>query len=139
MMHPIRGDCKSKQRTNCRLATGAPDVGVPNRHNGRHGERRMGWVGHPGFAPSSARPGVRTMAYAALVTGVWSGLVCLGLYGIARLFGVPMEVETAGSMQTVPWFAVLLLPLLAAEIGAVASLIVRGRAPPDASSSGAEP
>lgn len=82
----------------------------------------------PVVPPSSARPGVRTMAYAALVTGVWSGLVCLGLYGIARLFGVPMQVEIAGSIQTVSWFAVLLLPLLAAEIGAVASLTVRGRA-----------
>lgn len=82
----------------------------------------------PVVPPSSARPGVRTMAYAALVTGVWSGLVCLGLYGIARLFGVPMQVEIAGSLQTVSWFAVLLLPLLAAEIGAIAALIVRGRA-----------
>ena len=34
------------------------------------------------------------MAYAGLVTGGWAGLVCLVLYGIARLFGVPMEVDT---------------------------------------------
>lgn len=67
------------------------------------------------------------MAYAAAVTGGWSGLVCLVLYGFARLIGVPMQVEIAGSLQTVPWFGALLLPLIAAEIGAIASLIVRGR------------
>jgi hypothetical protein len=66
------------------------------------------------------------MAYAALVTGGWSGLVCLALYGIARLLGVPMEVETAAGMTVVPWFVALLLPLVAAEIGAIAALVVRG-------------
>lgn len=81
----------------------------------------------PVSPPTSAHPGVRTMAYAAAVTGGWSGLVCLALYGFARLIGVPMQVEIAGSLQTVPWFSALLLPLIAAEIGAVASLIVRGR------------
>jgi len=95
----------------------------------------MGAMANAGWAdsmtpippPSSARPGVRTMAYAALVTGGWSAIVCLVLYGFARLIGVPMQVETAGSLQVVPWFAVLLLPLVAAEIGAIAALVVRGR------------
>lgn len=77
--------------------------------------------------PTSAHPGVRTMAYAALVTGAWSGLLSLILYGLARLIGVPMQVETAGGLQTVPWFAVLLLPIIAAEIGAIASLLLRDR------------
>ena len=67
------------------------------------------------------------MAYAALVTGGWSAIVCLVLYGFARLIGVPMQVEMAGSLQVVPWFAVLLLPLVAAETGAIAALVVRGR------------
>lgn len=67
------------------------------------------------------------MAYAALVTGAWSALLSLLLYGFARLIGVPMQVETVGGLQTVPWFAVLLLPIVAAEIGAIASLVVRGR------------
>jgi hypothetical protein len=67
------------------------------------------------------------MAYAAAVTGGWSGLVCLVLYGLARLLGVPMEVETVAGVAVVPWFSVLLLPLIAAEFGAIASLIVRGR------------
>jgi len=76
--------------------------------------------------PSSARPGVRTMAYAAAVTGGWAGLVCLALYGIARLLGVPMAIDTGAGLTVVPWFMVLLLPLFAAEVGAVASLVVRG-------------
>ena len=66
------------------------------------------------------------MTYAALVTGVWSGLLSLLVYGIARLLRVPMEVETVAGLQVIPWFAVLLLPLVAAEVGAVASLLVRG-------------
>ena len=81
----------------------------------------------PVSPPSSANPGVRTMAYAALVTGVWSGILCLAIYGLALLFGVPMQAQTAAGIQTVPWFAVLLLPLVAAEIGAIASLLLRGR------------
>ena len=67
------------------------------------------------------------MAYAALVTGLWSGLLSLVVYALALLLRVPMEVETVAGMQTAPWFAVLLLPVVAAEIGALASLLVRGR------------
>ena len=87
-----------------------------------------GWSGSvtPVSPPTSANPGVRTMAYAALVTGVWSGLLSLLIYGIARLLRVPMDVETGAGLQEVPWFAVLLLPLVVAEVGAVASLLVRG-------------
>ena len=77
--------------------------------------------------PSSARPGVRTMAYAGLVTGGWAGLVCLVLYGIARLFGVPMEVDTMDGVAVVPWFLVLLIPVVAGVIGAIAALVLRGR------------
>lgn len=87
------------------------------------------WTGSvtPVAPPTSANPGVRTMAYAALVTGVWSGLLSLVVFGLALLLRVPMTVETATGLQTVPWFAVLLLPVVAAEIGAIASLGVRGR------------
>lgn len=89
---------------------------------------RGGWSDSvtPVAPPSSARPGVRTMAYAALVTGAWSGVLSLAIYGFARLIGVPMQVEIAGSLQTVPWSAVLLVPIIAAEVGAIASLVVRG-------------
>ena len=67
------------------------------------------------------------MAYAGLVTGGWAGLVCLGLYGIARLFGVPMEVDTMDGVAVVPWFLVLLIPVVAGVIGAIAALLLRGR------------
>ncbi|MFZ8915158.1 MAG: hypothetical protein ACO2YP_11260 [Pseudomonadales bacterium] len=61
------------------------------------------------------------MAYAGLVTGGWAGLVCLVLYGIARLFGVPMEVDTMDGVAVVPWFLVLLIPVVAGVIGAIAA------------------
>jgi hypothetical protein len=88
-----------------------------------------GWTDSvtPVSPPTSANPGVRTMAYAALVTGVWSGLLCLLVYGLARLLRVPMDVQTVNGLQQVPWFTVLLLPLLAAEAGAIVSLLLRGR------------
>jgi len=67
------------------------------------------------------------MAYAGLVTGGWSGLVCLVLFGIARLFGVPMEIKTVDGVAVVPWFLVLLIPLVAGEVGAIVALLLRGR------------
>lgn len=90
---------------------------------------RGGWTDSvtPVSPPSSANPGVRTVAYAALVTGVWSGLVSLVIYGVALLLRVPMDVETLAGLQPVPWFAVLLIPVVAAEVGAVASLLLRGQ------------
>lgn len=89
---------------------------------------RGGWIDSmtPVSPPTSANPGVRTMAYAALVTGIWSGIACLVVYGLARLLGVPMEAQTPAGIQTVPWFAALLLPLVAAEVGALAALVTRG-------------
>ena len=67
------------------------------------------------------------MAYAGLVTGGWAGLVCLVLYGIARLLGVPMEVDTMDGVAVVPWFLVLLIPVVAGVIGAISALLLRGR------------
>ena len=67
------------------------------------------------------------MAYAGLVTGGWAGLVCLVLYGIARLFGAPMEIDTMDGGAVVPWFIVLLIPVVAGVIGAIAALLLRGR------------
>ena len=88
-----------------------------------------GWSGSvtPVSPPSSANPGVRTLAYAALVTGTWSGLLSLVVYAIALVLRVPMDVQTVAGLQPVPWFAVLLLPVLAAEVGGLAALLVRGR------------
>ena len=67
------------------------------------------------------------MAYAGLVTGGLAGLVCLVLYGIARLFGAPMEIDTMDGVAVVPWFLVLIIPVLAGVIGAIAALLLRGR------------
>lgn len=77
--------------------------------------------------PTAANPGVRTVAYAALVTGVWAGLLSVVVYGVAQLLRVPMTAETLGGMQSIPWFAVLLLPVIAAQIGGLASLPLIGR------------
>ena len=67
------------------------------------------------------------MAYAGLVTGGWAGLVCLVLYGIARLFGARMEIDTMDGVAVVPWFLVLLIPVVAGVIGSIAALLLRGR------------
>ena len=67
------------------------------------------------------------MAYAGLVTGGLAGLVCLVLYGIARLFGAPIEIDTMDGVAVVPWFLVLIIPVLAGVIGAIAALLLRGR------------
>ena len=67
------------------------------------------------------------MGYAGLVTGGWAGLVCLVLYGIARLFGARMEIDTMDGVAVVPWFLVLLIPVVAGVIGSIAALLLRGR------------
>ena len=76
--------------------------------------------------PSSLDPKPRFLSYAALVTGVWSGLLSLIVFAIARLFGVPMDVLLEGTTIHVYWFAVLLVPIAAAQVGAMASLLARG-------------
>jgi hypothetical protein len=78
--------------------------------------------------PLSARPTVRQLLYAAVVTGVWSGLLSLLVYLVGRLAGVPFEVVTrAGEPATaVPWFAVLLLPVAAAVVAALLGALLRG-------------
>ena len=48
----------------------------------------------PVAPPTSANPGLRFMVYAGIVTGAWSGVVCLAIYGIGRLAGVPFLVVT---------------------------------------------
>lgn len=76
--------------------------------------------------PITAMPRLRDLEYAALVTGIWSGLLCLLVYGIARLAGVPFEVALPdGALQVVPWFMVLLLPVAAAAAGALIAALFR--------------
>ena len=78
--------------------------------------------------PSSANPSVRFLMYAAAVTGGWAGLLCLLVYLIGRLAGVPFEVTRVGdaSLQVMPWLVVLLLPVVAAVLGALLASLLRG-------------
>ena len=79
--------------------------------------------------PASAVPRVRNLVYAGCVTGGWSGLLSLIVYGVGRVLGVPFEVTRPGSdaLQVVPWFVVLLLPLVAAVLGSLAAALALGR------------
>lgn len=80
--------------------------------------------------PTSANPTLRFLLYAGLVTGVWSGLISLLIYGIGTLAQVPFEASRgANAVPTfVPWFVVLLLPVIAGLLGGLASSLMLGRA-----------
>lgn len=86
------------------------------------------WVGSKTpIAPAvSMDAGPRFLAYAGLVTGAWSAVLSLIVYAFARLIGVPLEVDTDRLPVMVPWIAIIVVPLAAAEIGAMASLLARG-------------
>jgi Family of unknown function (DUF6069) len=73
---------------------------------------------------------LRALLYAALVTGLWSGLLCSIIYWIGRAAGVPFEVlsRSSGPLAQVPWFAPILIPVAFAVLGALAASLVRGRA-----------
>jgi hypothetical protein len=78
--------------------------------------------------PTSAYPTVRQLVYAGVVTGAWSGLVCLVVYVIGRLFGVPFNVinQTGEGPASVTWLLVLLVPLVAGVGGALLASLARG-------------
>lgn len=80
--------------------------------------------------PRIANPTLRNLLYAALVTGLWSGLLCSIIYWIGRAAGVPFAValRSADPLAQVPWFAPLLIPLAFAVLGSLAASLVRGRA-----------
>jgi hypothetical protein len=79
--------------------------------------------------PAITVPHTSNLLYAGVVTGAWSGLLSLAIYGIGRLLGVPFEVARPGTegLQVVPWFLMLLVPLLAALVGALLTAIMLGR------------
>ena len=77
--------------------------------------------------PSRANPTLRFLLFAGLVTGAWSGVLCLAVYGIGRAARVPFTVTTDGTTTQVPWIAALLLPLVAALVGALLVSLLRGR------------
>lgn len=79
--------------------------------------------------PASTVPHTSNLLYAGVVTGTWSGLISLAIFGVGRLLGVPFEVARPGTegLQVVPWFLMLLVPLLAALVGALLTAIMLGR------------
>lgn len=79
--------------------------------------------------PVSAVPRVGDLLYAGVVTGAWSGLLSLLVYGIGRLLGVPFQTRAPFSADEslVPWFVVLLVPLIAGVGGALLSTLALGR------------
>jgi len=84
--------------------------------------------------PTSANPRLRQLAYAGLVTGLWSGLLCLIIFAICRLVGVPFLLAVGGGpggfanpSLNLAWFEVLLVPLAVALVGALGSWFLLGR------------
>lgn len=76
--------------------------------------------------PSALNPTFRTLIYAGIVTGSWSALLSLIVYGMARGIGVPLAVNFEGIAGVVPWFMVILIPLAAGVLGAAAASLARG-------------
>jgi hypothetical protein len=78
--------------------------------------------------PRTANPRLRFLIYAATVTGIWSGLLCLLVFAIGHLARVSFVVEQPdGQMAPIQWFAVLLMPLGIALIAALLASLMRGR------------
>ena len=76
--------------------------------------------------PMSANPRLRQLAYAGLVTGLWSGLICVIIFGLCRLAGVPFLLAVGGAPGAdadptlrLTWFEVMLVPLAVAGVDAV--------------------
>jgi hypothetical protein len=83
----------------------------------------------PVAPPRAANPRVRFLLYTATVTGIWSGLLSLLVFGIGNLASVSFVVEQPdGSMASIQWFAVLFMPLVVAYVAALLSALMRGRA-----------
>ena len=83
----------------------------------------------PVAPPTSANPDLRFLEYAALVTGAWAGLLCLLVYGVGRLAGVPFEAVTPIVDREGPvlWFFPLVVPFAFATLGALATSLLIGR------------
>lgn len=77
--------------------------------------------------PTAANPTVRQLLYAGVVTGAWSAIGCLLVYVIGGACGVDWMVTTDSATTTIPWIAVILVPLAAGVVGALASSLLRGR------------
>jgi hypothetical protein len=100
---------------------------APDRHNVHMDSPWLASV-TPVAPPVAANPTLRFLLFAAVVTGSWSGLLSLAVYGIGRAAGVPFTVVTDLGTTQVPWVAPLLIPLAAAVIAALLVSLLRGRA-----------
>ncbi len=78
--------------------------------------------------PTSENPTVRFLVYAAVVTGAWSGLLSLVVYGVARLAGVDFVATRGGDAvpEPVRWVAIVLVPLAGALVFALLASLIRG-------------
>lgn len=79
--------------------------------------------------PKALNPKVRFLLYAGLVTGIWSGLLCLIVFGIAVLCGVPFDVSRSQDADptSLSWIFVIVMPVAAALVGALLSGLTLGR------------
>lgn len=89
------------------------------------------WVGSvtPVPPPASANPTLRTLGYAAVVTGAWSGLASLLISLVGRAFGVDYDAAIPGTgvVEAISWTFLLLAPLALALVGALLCTPLLGR------------
>lgn len=89
------------------------------------------WAGSvtPVGPPPEAVPHTSDLAYAGAVTGIWSGVLSLLVYLLARLLGVPMEIQVgwAPELREVSWLLPLLVPIACAMAGALLTALLLGR------------
>lgn len=89
------------------------------------------WAGSktPVGPPTASNPTLSQLMYAAVVTGGWSGICCLVIYVIAGWLGVDFvaAVGIGAIPRAISWLVVLLVPLAAAALFALASSLLRGR------------
>lgn len=106
-------------------------LGAPlGREDVKNGRMSAPWVDSktPVGPPTSANPTVRQLVYAALVTGIWAGLLSLLIYGIGRAAGLDFVVSGRAGipLQPVAWLVVLVTPVVAALALALVGALLRG-------------
>jgi len=79
--------------------------------------------------PRSSNPGVRSLLYAAVVVGTWAGVICLVIFGLGSLLGVPFEVVLSQGQAPVriTWFMPFVLTVLVSVLAGFAIVLVLGR------------
>ncbi len=79
--------------------------------------------------PRSANPRLRSLLYAATVTGLWAGFFSLAIYSLGRLLGVPFTVVLGQDQAPVQlgWFMPVIFPLVSALLAGLATMLVLGR------------